>query len=57
MGEDPYRRVAGFYDRLFEPMNHGFGADPHHSGLGSSAMPVRAGRAAELAINDRGHHR
>ena len=23
MNEDPYRRVAGFYDRLFEPMNRG----------------------------------
>ena len=23
MTEDPYRRVAGFYDRLFEPMNRG----------------------------------
>ena len=23
MSEDPYKRVAGFYDRLFEPMNRG----------------------------------
>ena len=23
MTDDPYKRVAGFYDRLFEPMNRG----------------------------------
>ena len=23
MSEDPYKRVSAFYDRLFEPMNHG----------------------------------
>ena len=23
MSEDPYKRIAGFYDRLFEPMNRG----------------------------------
>lgn len=23
MSADPYKRVAGFYDRLFEPINHG----------------------------------
>jgi len=37
MSDDPYRRVAGIYDRLFEPVNRGLRV------LGIRMLPPRAG--------------
>jgi len=50
MNEDPYRRVAGFYDRLFEPMNRGLRV------LGFRMfMPRRGGAVLDIGCGTGSH--
>jgi ubiquinone/menaquinone biosynthesis C-methylase UbiE len=50
MNEDPYKRVAGFYDRLFEPMNRGLRV------LGFRMfMPPRGGAVLDVGCGTGSH--
>jgi ubiquinone/menaquinone biosynthesis C-methylase UbiE len=53
MNEDPYRRVAGMYDRLFEPMNRGLrllGFRMFIPPSGGSILDVGCGTGTHLAM-------
>lgn len=53
MNEDPYRRVSGFYDRLFEPMNRGvrlLGYRMFQPPPGGSILDVGCGTRVQLEM-------
>lgn len=56
MVDDPYRRVAGLYDRLFEPINRGLrllGLRMFIPRRGSSVLDVGCGTGTHLALYQR----
>jgi len=56
MTEDPYKRVAGFYDRLFEPMNRGLrllGVRMFMPQRGAAVLDVGCGTGIHLEIYQR----
>ncbi len=53
MDDDPYQRVAGFYDRLFEPLNRGLrqlGIRMHPLEQGRKVLDVGCGTGAHLDL-------
>ena len=53
MSKDPYRRVAGLFDTIFEPMNRGLrliGLGMFHPGKGSAVLDVGCGTGVHLDL-------